>query len=186
MNITPEQAAHALREIENSRLAMRKAVQAHRGHLYLWLWGAIWAVMAVLNWSNPERYAWATLWLNVAGAFASFAIGFLQGRQIRSPIDKRFVGVCATILAFGYFVYPALHGGYHSYREAYACGMLIWMQLYIVGGLWFDNYWLWIGIAVTALILVGFLFLPAFFWGFALLGAFTLLGSGFYVRYSWR
>ena len=37
MNISPDEAAKALNEIEASRAAMRQAIRAHRGHLYLWL-----------------------------------------------------------------------------------------------------------------------------------------------------
>jgi hypothetical protein len=186
MNVTPEQAAQALQDIEISRLAMRKAVRSHRGHLFLWLWGAIWAVMAVLNWINPYRYAAVNGWLNVFGAAASVAIGFLQGRQIRSPIDKRFVAACVTVLVFGYVIFPLVGHGVHGYAEGYAIAIITWMQVYILGGIWFDTYWVWIGIIVTALILVGFLLLPALFWGFVLLAAFTLIGSGFYVRLYWR
>ena len=186
MNVTPEEAAQALQNIENSRSAMRKAVRAHRGHLFLWLWGGIWAVMAILNWIDPYRFAVVNNWLSALGGVASFAIGFLQGRQIRSPIDRRFVAVCITVLVFGYALFPLVGHGVHGYAQGYAISILTWMQVYIIGGIWFDNYWLWIGIIVTALILAGFLLLPALFWGFVLLAALTLIGSGVYVRLYWR
>ena len=60
------------------------------------------------------------------------------------------------------------------------------MQLYIVGGIWFDNYLLWVGLAVTALILAGFLLMPGFFWGSTILCGAVLVASGFHVRYFWR
>lgn len=186
MNISPEEAAEALQSIDASRAAMKQAIRAHRGHLYLWLWGVLWLGMSILNWVDARRFAAANLILNGVGVVGSFAIGFLQSRQIRSPIDRRFVGVCISVLLFGYVGYPLLHGGYHSYQEAYATGMLIWMQIYIIGGLWFDNYWLWIGIAVTAVILAGLVMAPAFFWAAFLLAALTLILSGFYVRFYWR
>jgi hypothetical protein len=186
MKISPEEAAAALQSIEDSQLSMRRAIRAHRGHLYLWLWGGLWLVMAILNWEDARRFATANLILNVVGAVGSFAIGFLQGRQIRSPIDRRFLGVCISVLLFGYVGFPLLHGGYHTYQEAYATGLLTWMQVYIIGGIWFDNYWLWIGIAVTAVILAGLVMAPAFFWAAFLIAALTLIVSGFYVRFFWR
>jgi hypothetical protein len=92
-------------------------------------------------------------------------IGISPGRQIRSrstSVHRRL----RTLLAFGYGVWPVLFGGYHSYGRPTPTSTLLWMQLYIVGGIWFDNYWFWIGLAVAVRhprrIL---LFAPAFFWG---------------------
>ena len=48
MNISPEEAARALGDIEASRAAMRTAIRTLRGHYQLWLWGGIWVVMALL------------------------------------------------------------------------------------------------------------------------------------------
>jgi hypothetical protein len=60
------------------------------------------------------------------------------------------------------------------------------MQLYMVAGIWFDNYWFWIGLTVTALIVAALLLAPALFWAVTLLLGLVLFGSGFYVRYGWR
>jgi hypothetical protein len=186
MNISPEDAARALTEIEASRAAMRSAIRSHRGHLYLWLWGFIWIAMSVLCWLDARRFQPVNLWICVAGVVGSFAIGILQGRQIRSPIDRRFVAVCAVLLLFGYAVWPVFFGGLASYKAAFGYGSLLWMQLYIVAGIWFDTYLLWVGLAVTALVLAGFLLLPGFFWLLTLLCGALLVGSGSYVRYCWR
>jgi hypothetical protein len=60
------------------------------------------------------------------------------------------------------------------------------MQLYVVSGIWFDNYLLWVGIIITALTVATILFLPALFWASTALCGATLVASGFYVRSSWR
>ena len=60
------------------------------------------------------------------------------------------------------------------------------MQLYMVGGIWFDNFWFWVGLAMTALLVATLLLAPAMFWGVTLLLGLVLLLSGFYVRYGWR
>jgi hypothetical protein len=186
VNISKEEAEQALRDIEASRLAMRDVIRSHRGHLFLWLWGAIWIAIPVLFILNPERYLAAANWLTVLGAVGSFAIGWGQGRQIRAKVDKRFVATCITLLVFGYGVWPIFLGSPHSYKAAYGYGLLLWMQIYMVAGIWFRNYWLWIGAGVTALLLVGFLFFPAQFWWFSLAGGATLVATGFYVRFVWR
>ena len=186
MNISPEDAENALREIEASRTAMRGVVRAHRGHLFLWLWGVIWIVMSALYWHDAHRFQAVNLAIALAGIAASFGIGIVQNRQIRSRIDRRFVAVCVTLLAFGYGVWPVFFGGFHSDKAVFGYFTLLWMQLYIVSGIWFDTYLLWVGLAVTALILAGFLLLPGFFWLLTILCGAVLVGSGFYVRYFWR
>jgi len=186
MNVTPEEAERSLRDIEASRLAMRSLVRANRGHLYLWLWGAIWILISLLNWAGVDRRGALSNGLAAAGIVASFAIAFLQRSRVRSPVNLRFVGVCIAMLAFSYGVWPAFLGFPHSAKAAFGYGTLVWLQLYVVAGIWFDNYLLWLGIALTALILAGFLFLPAAFWMLTILGGVLLVGTGFYVRLFWR
>jgi hypothetical protein len=185
MNISHEEAARALQEIASSRASMRNAVRSHRGHLYLWIWGTVWVVISLsirLASASPS----VANWISVAGIVATVLVGFVQGQQIRSPIDRRFIAVCAALLVFGYGVWPVFMGGFHSYQAAFGYSTLLWMQVYIVAGIWFDNYWLWIGLGVTAIILAGFLFFPGYFWACTLLCGLTLIGSGIYVRFFWR
>jgi hypothetical protein len=184
MNISPEEAAKALQEIASSRAAMRQAVRSHCGHFYLWIWGIVWiAISLYTRFVAPS--AWVANSISAVGVLATIAVGFVQAQQIRKVIDRRFVAVCVVLLVFGYGVWPVFMGGFHSYQAAFGYSTLLWMQVYIVAGIWFDNYWLWVGLGVTAIILAGFLFSPANFWAFTLLCGLTLLGTGCYVRF-WR
>jgi hypothetical protein len=192
MNISPDEAATALKEIEASRSAIRRAIQSRRGHLYLWLWGCIWIAMSVLNWIYDSGALHAIWWLSGIGLVATFAIGSVQARQVRARVDKRFMSVCAILLAFGYLVWPFLVGdlhhyyGFQSYKGAYGYFTVLWMQLYMVAGVWFDRFWFWLGLLVTVLVVGTLMFAPALFWAVTLLFGFVLLGSGFGVRYFWR
>ena len=56
------------------------------------------------------------------------------------------------------------------------------MQLYVVAGIWFDSYLLWVGILVTLFTLLSILFFPALFWAFVFLSGATLFSSGIYIR----
>ena len=185
VNISPEEAAEALNGIEASRRAMRSLVRAHRGHMFLWLWGGVWMASSVLNGWDERRFWFPAACLFWVGLLATFAIAYAQRGQFRSPFDRRFLAVCATLLLFGYGVWPVLLGWPHSAKAGYAYGTLLWMQVYVVAGIWFDNYWLWIGIVMTALILAGFILFPGAFWVFSLLGGATMVGTGFYVRHFW-
>ena len=64
---------------------------------------------------------------------------------------------------------------------------LVAMLCYIIAGIWFDTYLVWLGLVMTALILVGlFLFSSIFWWWIAIFGGGTLIVTGFYIRYFWR
>jgi hypothetical protein len=151
MNNAQEDAPRALQDIEASRLAMRSAIRAHRGHLLLWLWGLVWIAMSAL-----------------------------------CRIDRRLVAVCAALLGFGCLVWPILFGGLSSYKAAFGYSTPLWMPLYIVAGIWFDNYLLWVGLAVSALVVAEFLLVPGLFWALTILCGAVLVGRGFNVRYIWR
>jgi hypothetical protein len=147
--------------------------------------------MSVLNWMYEERALHALWWIMGAGTAASVLIGILQGRQIRGRIDGRLVKVGAVLLFLGYFIWPYLLGDLHSYalrsyKGAYGYFTVVWMQLYMVAGIWFDNFWFWIGLGVTLLIVASLMFAPALFWATTLLLGLVLLGSGFCVRYIWQ
>lgn len=185
MNISPEEAAQALREIEASRAAMRAAIRSHRGHFYLWLWGFIWIAIAALGWIESTQF-WITSALSLVGIVATFAIAFIHGSHVRTKIDRRFLAVCIALILFGYIAFPAVLGAPHSYKSGFALSILVVMQLYVVSGIWFDNYLLWVGIIITALTVATILFLPALFWASTALCGATLVASGFYVRSSWR
>jgi hypothetical protein len=123
------------------------------------------------------------------GIAVSVGIGFVQSRHVRAPIDRRFLAALAALLAFGYFVFPfvlapAFNSPPNSFIRIFAYFWLLWMQVYILAGLWFDNYLLWIGILVTCAILLGVFLFSAVFWlWLAVFGAVPLILSGFYVRY---
>src|SRR5450631_3134738 len=124
MNISPEEATQALREIEASRSTMRTAIQSHRGHYYLWLWGLIWMATSAINWLGNQN-PWIAPGLCGVGLVLTFAIAFLQGRQLRARVDKKFVAVCIAALAFGYIAWPIILGPPHSYKAAFGFGMVV-------------------------------------------------------------
>jgi hypothetical protein len=165
MNISSDEAAKALKEIDASRRAMRTALQAHRGHLYLWIWGIAWMVVSALNWRYEQGALHTMLWIWGAASVATVAIGMVQGSRVRSRIDRRFAGVCAVLLAFGYLIWPVLLGDLHSYDFRSYKGAYGYFTVLVVGTL---------------------LLAPAFFWAVTLLLGLVLFGSGFHVRYFWR
>lgn len=184
------QAAQLLESIQKSQIAMRRAMRTHCGHLYMWLWGFIWLGFAVLG----QRFGEAALpyinGLAIAGVLASILIGGVQSRQIRAPVDRRFLAALGALLLFGYLapeVLPVVDNP-HTFVAFFAYFQLLWMQPYILAGIWFRiGTLVWIGALISLSILVGlFLFSPIFYVWFAIFAAVPLLLSGFYVRFFRR
>jgi hypothetical protein len=187
--ISPDDAQRALHTIDDSRETMRRAVRAHRGHLHLWLWGSIWIVMALtVHFYGEAATRFFPLFV-LPGVAGSAAIGIYQSRQIRTPIDKRFLAALVCLLAFG-GLWPFVLGVADAPSadiRMFAFFALLVMQLYVLAGIWFDNYLLAIGLGVTVLILTGLFAFPGIFWlWFAICCGGPVVLSGFIVRFWWR
>jgi hypothetical protein len=61
------------------------------------------------------------------------------------------------------------------------------MFAFVLFGLWIGRFLVWIGLVVTALILLGYYFLPGYFYlWMAMTGGGTLLLSGIFIRKFWK
>jgi hypothetical protein len=186
MNISPEEAARALADIEASRAAMRTTIRTHRGHYQLWWWGGIWVVMALLGQFYGMRGLRLFPWIAGIGLVPSIAVGYAQGQQVRLPVDKRFFGVVVAIIVYA-VIWPFVLGWPANPKLDFAYTTLMCMFFYVLAGILFDLYLLWVGLLTTALILAGLFLFPAIFWlWFAVFAGGTLIGTGFYVRFFWR
>jgi hypothetical protein len=186
MQLSPEEAARALSAIQTSRETMRSAIRAYRGHYHLWLWGTIWIAMAMLVEFRGFAGIRMLPWLSLAGVAGSSVLGFLQSRQIRTPVDKRFIGVLAAVVLFAALC-PQVLGATAGNQAVFAYIGLVTMLCYVISGIWFDTYLLWLGLVMAVLILVGlFCFAGIFWWWIAVFGGGPLIVTGFYIRFFWR
>ena len=186
MQLSSEEATRALAAIEASRTAMRSAIRAHRGHYHLWLWGAVWIAMALLAEFRGEAGVRLFPWLCALGAAGSTVLGIVQGRQIRMRVDRRFLGVLAAVILFAVIAPQVLRPQANNVAIFAYLALVIALD-YIIAGIWFDMYLLWLGGALAALILIGLFVFPALFWWWiAVFGGGTMIFTGVYVRYFWR
>jgi hypothetical protein len=185
-NLSPQEAGALLADIETARGQMRRVIREHRGHYYLWIWGAAWIAMPLTAQLGGDHAAHFFPWICGLGGILSVLVGISQNRQIRRPTSGRLVAVMVAIWGFA-ALFPFVLRAPPDVRTLYAYGCLIAMQTYVVAGLWTDTYLLWIGLTVTALILAGVFLFPTLFWiWMAVFGGGTLLLTGFYVRHFWR
>jgi hypothetical protein len=183
---SPDEAAALLSQIDAARGAMRQAIRAHRGHYHLWIWGAAWIAMPLAAYFGGDAKARFFPLICLAGAILSALTGFTQSRQLRRPVNPRFVSMFGAIWVFG-LLFPFVLRTPLEVRTLYAYLCLLAMQSYVVAGLWTDTYLLWVGLVVTLFVLIGLFFFPALFWlWMAIFGGGSLVLTGFYVRHFWR
>ncbi len=187
MNISPEEAARALREFEASRSPCGARSRPPRPS-HLWLWGIIWIAMSVLNWSYD---AVATLdaiwWISVGGVVAIHRIGPVPGPAGPQPVDRRFLAVCAILLRLRI---PGLARSSSAGFQSIGLGLRLlhrssgcsstWSA-----GIWFDNFWLLDRAHGDGAHPRRTAVLPGLLLGRSRCSfGFILLGSGFYIRAS--
>jgi hypothetical protein len=157
----------------------------------------------VIGYSATQFYpAYAGLaWMGLItiGGVSSWVVGMRNQSSIQSENGRR-IGVFWLIL-FGYaavwllLLHPAklpqgaewAHYQPINDRQISAFFATVPMFAYVVGGLWFGRFFVWLGAVVTAMTLFGFYCLPQWFqlW-MALTGGGSLIAAGLYIRKSWR
>jgi hypothetical protein len=184
--LSPQQAAAMLAEVESSRAAMRRAIRDHRGHYHLWIWGAAWIAMPLTAYFSGDYATRYFPGICVVAGVLSAITGFTQKQQIRRPTNGRLIAVMVSVWCFA-ALFPFVLRVPADARAIYAYCCLVAMQTYVIAGLWTDTYLLWLGLAVTVLILAGVFLFPAIFWlWMAIFGGGSLVLTGFYVRHFWR
>src|SRR5476649_438103 len=118
MDISSDEATQALEAIENSKMAMRRAIMNSRGPAYLWIWGVAWMAEAIVRMMAYPRFWVTILWISAAGLVASIVVGIAQSGKFRSRLDRRFLAVCGTLLVFGYGVWPRFFSLFKTYDSA--------------------------------------------------------------------
>ncbi len=187
-----ENAQESLAAIENIMKQTRKAIASSHANSLLILWGVIWVVNNTVLQFYPD-YAHYISWGFVAvGMFGTFLIHHISHTQpsIRSEhrlrIGRRIL--CSWILLYAYvFIWLAMLAPFNGLQINAVCSTAA-MFAYILIGLWVGSYFMvWLGLAVTAMTLIGFYFIPHYYclW-MAITGGGAILCTGLYIRFRWR
>lgn len=205
MKITRPQAQESLDQIRNVVNRTRKKIAGGSTGPALIIWGAIWFIAYLgtyLSYLFESRFYCVQvtdgirIGIHVAGVcwlvlipIGVAATWFITVRKAptKSRYNKRW-GLCFFML-FGYAgVWLALLTPWNEYQIS-AFLASVPMFAYVLTGIWADRILLWVGVAVTLLILFGFFMLhlqPLFWLWMAVLGGGTLAGTGLYIRVRWR
>jgi hypothetical protein len=199
MEITQEQARDELNEIELTIERTRKKIASGSMGPIVMVWGVVWMLGYFAMYlfeprgGEPSQYPHFSLILTIiwmvlimTGVGTSYFIGAVKSAT-RSPSSRRMGWFWFFLFIYADLWMVLLWPWNHYQMHAFAAVLV--MFAYIVMGLWFDSILLWVGLAVTSLIMVGFyvfLFKPTFWLWMAVLVGGSLAGTGFYIRRAWR
>ena len=191
--ISTEDARHALGEIETTKEQARHFAAAATASPILYTWGFVWLFAYGLCHFFPERSG--AIWGILVALGVALTILFSNRAPVRSKTDSRFGFAWVILFAFAgvwmAILVPWNHLGsvdpMQMHRSTGAYGATLAMFAYVMMGLWWDRFFMWLGLLVTALTLVGYFQFPEYFnlW-MAGFGGGLLLVSGALIKRRWN
>ena len=182
--IDSQQATEALADINDIVRRVRQSRIYHLASLMLIMWGALVFAGNIASFLSPRYAGYVWIAVNVAGIAGSFAISALAYPKsgVRS-FDARVLMALLLFFAFGYFATCVLVP--FTPRQLGTFWPIYFMLVYTIAGLWFGFAFVVIGLAVTALTLVGYFLVGDWFepWMAVVNGGGLLLG-GLWMRRS--
>jgi len=156
--IDSKQAAEALADIDDIVQRLRQSQLYELASLGALWWGALVFAGNLVTWLWPfyAVYAWPAV--DILGVGGLVAVRLLAPSQAQAPaFDIRLVLVFALFFAFGYICTNVL--GHFGPRELGAFCPIYFMLFYTLAGLWFGYAFVAIGLAISALTLIGFFYI---------------------------
>ncbi len=196
--MTPADARSALGEIEQTAAKIRRLI-AH-GHFapLLILWGGIWIAGFGCQQFFPAQAGWAWLVLDLGGFLGSWLVAVRQQSPMKKKGDPRIGLFWVALMVYGVIwmglllSFPDARNPSAEFlaamtRRTGAYWATVPMFGYVVAGLFLDRFLAWLGLAVTGLTLLGFVFAGDYFslW-VAITGGGALILSGLFIRKFWR
>ena len=156
--IDSKQAAEALADIDDIVQRLRKSQLYEFASLAAIWWGALVFIGNLVTWLWPPQAAIAWPLVNGLGVAGLFAIRWLMPQQAKGArFDLRIVLVFAIVYAFGNLCTSVIAD--FGPRQLGAFWPIYFMLFYTLAGLCFGAVFVAIGLSITALTLVGFLFI---------------------------
>jgi len=189
MNISSTDAEEALAAIQTMVQKTRRAISKSGAYAFLIVWGAVW-LLGFLSSHFLANETAGQIWigLDILGGVLSAVIGTRMNRRVRSPSaassGKRIAWFWLLLFLYCIAVigvaWPA--DGKQMAMFIILFVMVGWMAMSLL--LSFAS--IWCGLAITALALIGYFFLPGIFYlWMAILGGGGMIALGLYIRNRW-
>ena len=195
MNASREEAARSLDDVHMIAERTRKAIAYAGADIVFVIWGIIWFIGYLSAQFFPLQAHWVWMVLVIGGMIAS-ALTFRSRSPVVSPLGARlgafwlllslFVGLWGWLLS-PFLSVPAQADVNNFWMHMHAITATIVMFAYVVMGLWLRSFMLWLGLGISALTVIGLLFLQPLFWiWMAVIGGGSLVVTGLIVRRKWQ
>jgi hypothetical protein len=160
--IDSKQAADALSDIDDIVRRVRQSQIYDTASQLMLLWGALVFAGNLVTYLTPRYADYAWLLVYVGGIVGSAAVSVVNRAKsgVRS-FDLRIFAAYLMFFAFGFFCVNVL--GHFTPRQLGTFWPIYFMLMYCMAGLWFGYAFIAIGLAVTALTLIGYYFIGAAF-----------------------
>jgi hypothetical protein len=159
--IDSKQAAQALTEINEIAQRVRQSRIYQLSSLLTVWWGVLVfaANIASFLWPRSAGVFWPVMCvLGIAGSVAISALSY--SRTGVRTVDARILLAYLLFFAFGFFTCWL---GHFTPRQLGTFWPIYFMLFYVLVGLWLGHAFVAIGVSITALTLVGYFFLGAWF-----------------------
>jgi hypothetical protein len=180
-SIDAKDAAAALSDIDDIAQRVRQSQFYQLSSLLTVWWGVLVfaANIATFLWPRWAGFFWPVMYvLGVGGSVAISALS--RSRTGVRTVDVRILLAYLSFFAFGFFTCWL---GHFAQRQVGTFWPIYFMLFYILAGLWVGYAFVAIGVSITALTLVGYFFVGAWFepW-MALVNGGGLILGGLWMR----
>jgi len=196
---TPDEARAALAQVDQVLAQTRHAIRQGISAPLLMLWGCIWIVADVTTQFDHQAMNWLWSVLDLVGIVGWVWIFRSHRHRVKSSRGWRY-GAFWGILFFYAILWmnllvpadwPKTNQEWIAFepefRRMTAYMHTVPMFAYVVGGLWLDPFFIWLGAVVTALIVIGFCFVHEYFYlWLAVSGGGALVVSGVFIKKFWK
>ena len=188
MNIQQDEAQISLETIERIQQQTRRALAHGGAPFFMMIWGAVWLIGYLGNqYLEPDTAGKLWSGISLLGMVASFLVGWRISGKVRRPGYDTRIGLfwLAWMVYTSLFIWLAGVG-----PDVTRLSLLIAVSAmfgYVIMGLWLWKPLAWIGIFVTAIAVVSYLFLPDYVnLIMAWVGGGALFFSGLDIYRNWR
>jgi hypothetical protein len=190
MNVTREEAAKALADVDRASDRIVQLKGYHHGAPYFIIWGLVWLAANLASYFLTEaaQFAWPVAL--GAGFVASIILGILQSRkwpkgERASTAERRFgtrMGMTSGIV-MAFIVCIILIAQPQSSQEVNAMISIVFPFLYMAGGIWAGWRLFAIGLVTAVAIIVGYFWFAEHFelW-MGVFGGGSLIAGGIWLR----
>jgi hypothetical protein len=181
MAIEPRDAAASLSDVEAIQKRTREASRYAYASTYQIMWGVLVAIGYLLQYGSPATGLYSWCGVLIAGFGGGTVIRAGRARRSGRAADWRVFYGQVALVAFGIFWTTVLT--HLTERQANAIWPTFYMFAMVLFGIWVGRFFVVLGLTVTILVGIGYLWAGAWFlpWMAVVVGG-GLLASGLYLR----